>query len=193
MKTEAFALPTLENEIQVSSNPDAILLSAVIPSQTRRNLIRMFRDPHVLDKEERVELVQQLRDAVSLEPQVPELRVVLGMALCVNFEAQTALEELREAVRMAPDNFLSRLKFGELLMRLRACSQAEEETRIAARLAANPVQSELARRQAATLRTMLREGVERGNYGKLLSVLERVGRLFPRSQRREAAVTLQSR
>jgi cytochrome c-type biogenesis protein CcmH/NrfG len=153
----------------------------------------MFRDPYVLEEGERVELIQQIRDAISLEPNVPELRVLLGMTLCVNFDAQTALEELREAVRLAPDNFLARLKFGELLMRLRICSQAAEETQTAATLAANPVQSELARRQAATIRTMLREGVERGNYGKLLSVFERIGRLFPRAQQDQTAVTISSR
>ena len=120
------------------------------------------------------DLIEQLREAVSLEPHVSDLRVLLGMALCVNLDAQTALEELREAVSLAPDSFIARLKFGELLMRLRICSQAAEETQIAARLASNPVQSELARRQATAIRTMQREGIERGGYGKLLSVFDRI-------------------
>ena len=58
--------------------------------------MRMFRDPYVLEAEERAELIQQLREAIALEPDVPELRVLLGMALCVNFDAQTAMEELRD-------------------------------------------------------------------------------------------------
>ena len=87
------------------------------------------------------------------------------MALCVDLQAQEAMEELREAVRSVPDSFIARLKFGELLMRLRVCDQAAEHTHVAARLASNDVQSELARRQAATIRTMLREGIERGGYG----------------------------
>ena len=53
-------------------------------------------------------------------------------------------------------------------MRLRICDQAAEHTQEAARLASNSVQSEMARRQAATIRTMLREGIERGGYGRLL-------------------------
>ena len=42
--------------------------------------------------------------------------------------------------------------------------KAEEHTRPAALLAQNMAQSELARRQAATIRTMKREGIERGGY-----------------------------
>lgn len=78
------------------------------------------------------------------------------------------MEEMREAVKLAPDSFIAQYKFGELLMRLRICDQAAKHTQEAARLAENSVQSEMARRQAATLRTMLREGIERGGYAKLL-------------------------
>jgi len=194
MKTPSIILSASENEIdgirEMTVSPDSapILFSPVISTHTRSNLVRMFRDPYILEKEERVELIRLLREAIALEPHVPELRVLLGMTLCVNFEAQTAMEVLREAVQLAPENFLARLKFGELLMRLRICSQAMEHTQIAANLAANPVQSELARRQAAALRTMMREGVERGNYGKLLSVFQRIGKLFPRAQQNPTAV-----
>ncbi len=199
MKTQSITLAASENEIdeirEMTVSPDSapILFSAAISTRTRSNLVRMFRDPYILEKEERVELIRQLRDAIVLEPQVPELRVLLGMTLCVNFEAQTAMEVLREAVQLAPENFLARLKFGELLMRLRICSQAAEETQIAANLAANPVQSELARRQAAIIRTMMREGVERGNYGKLLSVFQRIGKLFPHAQQEQTAIAVDPR
>jgi len=199
MKTQAITLAASENEIdeirEMTVSPDSapILFSPVISSRTRSNLVRMFRDPYILEKEERVELIRQLREAIALEPHVPELRVLLGMTLCVNFEAQTAMEVLREAVQLAPENFLARLKFGELLMRLRICSQAAEETQIAANLAANPVQSELARRQAATLRTMMREGIERGNYGKLISVFQSIGKVFPRAQKEQTAITVDPR
>ena len=93
------------------------------------------------------------------------------MALSVDLQAQEALEHLRDAVRQAPDCFIARLKFGELLMRLRICSQAAEETQKAAQLATNDFQAELARKQAATIRTMLREGIERGGYNNLFSRL----------------------
>lgn len=131
----------------------------------------MFRDPRVLEPEERRALVAQLRGAVELEPRVPEIRVLLGMALSVDLQIQEALEQLRKSARQAPDCFIARLKFGELLMRLRICRQAEEETLKAAQLATNDLQAELARKQAAAIRTMLREGIERGGYTGLFSRL----------------------
>lgn len=142
-----------------------------LPESGAGLLVRMFRDPRVLEPVERRDLIAHLRNAVEVQPHVPEVRVLLGMALCVDLQAQEALEQLREATRQAPDCFIARLKFGELLMRLRICSQAAEETQKAAQLATNAAQSDLARRQAAQIRTMLREGIERGGYGGFLSRL----------------------
>lgn len=155
----------------VRSTPSPLSWPPTLRGEASNLLLRMFRDPRVLEPSQRGELIAQLRTAVELEPQVPELRVLLGMALCVDLQAQEALEHLREATRQAPDCFVARLKFGELLMRLRICRQAEEETQKAAELATNDFQADLARKQAATIRTMLREGIERGGYGSLLAKL----------------------
>jgi tetratricopeptide (TPR) repeat protein len=143
---------------------NSLVLPSVLGHQTSRTLERMFRDPRVLEPYERGDLIASLRRAAELMPEVVEIRVLLGMALSVDLQAQEALEELREAVSQAPDCFIARLKFGELLMRLRVCDQAAEHTHLAANLASNAMQSELARRQAATIRTMQREGIERGGY-----------------------------
>jgi uncharacterized protein HemY len=148
----------------------------MLNTDTTLQVHRMFRDPRVLEAPERAQLVAQLRSAVDLHPEVAELRVLLGMALCVDLQAQQAMEELRIAVEQAPDCFIARLKYGELLMRLRICQPAAEETHKAAQLAANAAQSEMARRQAATIRTMLREGIERGGYAGLLSKMLRLNR-----------------
>lgn len=145
-----------------------LALPATLGPEASGLLLRMFRDPRVLEPLERKDLVAQLRNAVEMAPQVVEIRVMLGMALCVDMQPQQAMEELREAVNMRPDSFIARLKFGELLMRLRICDQAAEHTHEAARLAMNSVQSEMARRQATTIRTMGREGIERGGYARLL-------------------------
>lgn len=177
-------------ELDLSPMPATVAFPPVIPAGAQQQLLRMFRDPYLLEADDRVALIAQLRDAVALEPGQPELRVLLGMALCVNLEAQSALHELREAVRLAPDSFAVRLKLGELLMRLRVCVEAAEHTQIAAELASNPLQSELARRQAAAIRTMLREGIERGGYGKLLAVFGRVRSLLPRRQANSEAMVL---
>ncbi|HEY3703498.1 MAG TPA: hypothetical protein VGL22_00450 [Terracidiphilus sp.] len=159
------------------------LLPAPLPVGTSKQLARMFRDPRVLDEGERKGLIAELREAVALTPHVAEVRVLLGMALCVDLQVQEAMEQLRTAAAQAPNTFIARLKYGELLMRLRICDKAEEETHQAALLASNAAQSELARRQAAAIRTMLREGIERGGYQGLL------GRLFrPRSAARSTQI-----
>ncbi|HYS10704.1 MAG TPA: hypothetical protein VEP66_18335 [Myxococcales bacterium] len=157
-----------------------------VPERTRGLLGRMFTDPYLLEPSERVELIGQLRESVAAHPEIAELRVLLGMALCVNLDVPDALEELREGVKLAPGSFIAQLKMGELWMRLRVCRKAEEHTRKAALLAQNLAQAELARKQAAAIRKMLREGVERGGYRSPLAVLGRLRRLWQR--RREDAL-----
>jgi hypothetical protein len=175
--------PTAESEglILTSHESAPLALPEVLSPETSHNLQRMFRDPRVLEREECRDLIADLRRAVETVPHIPEVRVLLGMALCVDLQAQDALEELRIAVDHAPDCFIARLKFGEILMRLRICDQAAEQTHKAAQLASNIAQSELARRQAATIRTMQREGIERGGYEGLLGRMWRLGRK-PRPQ-----------
>ena len=153
-----------DNETQslAASNPPLSL--SLVAKQAQGPLLRMFADPRALAKEERVDLVKRLRECVAEHPKNSDLRVVLGMALCVNLEAQAAMDELGEAVSLAPNSFIAHLKAGELWMRLRVMPKAEDHTRQAALLARNLAQAELARRQAATIRTMRREGIERGGY-----------------------------
>ncbi|MGH9590110.1 MAG: hypothetical protein ACRD25_06925 [Terracidiphilus sp.] len=183
MATRVQVLPPADDELALSHEQSVIAFpETVVPQSAQTHVARMFRDPFLLDKQERVDLIAQLREAVARNSEVPELRVLLGMALCVNFEAQTALKELREAARLAPNSFVAHLKLGELLMRLRICDQAAKETHLAAELAENALQSEVTRRQAATIRKMVQEGIERGGYGKLLSIFSRAGRLFARPQ-----------
>jgi tetratricopeptide (TPR) repeat protein len=158
------------HSIAAASSP-AVALPVPVAGEFSAILTRMFRDPRVLAADERSDLITHLRQAVELHPQVAEVRVLLGMALSVDLQAQEAMEQLRQATQQAPNCFIARLKFGELLMRLRICGQAAEETQRAAELATNTVQSEMARKQAATIRTMLREGVERGGPQKFLSRL----------------------
>ncbi len=167
------ALSNNEEILLARPTQTPLALPAVLGPEASNLLQRMFRDARLLEPDERRDLISQLKEAVELAPQVAEIRVLLGMALCVDLQVHPAMEEMREPVKMAPDSFITRLKFGELLMRLRICDQAAEHTQAAARLASNSVQSELARRQAATIRTMTREGIERGGYGRLLP------RIFP--------------
>jgi hypothetical protein len=150
----------------------------------------MFANPHALEKTEREDLVAGLRESVARHPESSDLRVLLGMALCVNYDVQDAIEELREGVRLSPDSFIANLKMGELWMRLRVCGNAEEHTRRAAALARNAAQAELARRQLASIRNLVRLGVERGGYRSPLAVFGRLRRAWAR--RRSEAVAVQS-
>ncbi len=152
-----------KQETALSARVSSLALAS-IPQKTQHLLFRMFADPYLLEKDDCATLVTQLRECVTQFPEVSELRVLLGMALCVNFDPQAAIEELRESVRLAPNSFIAQLKLGELWMRLRVIDKAEEHTRLAALLAQSLAQSDLARRQAASLRAIKQGGIERGGY-----------------------------
>ncbi|MBZ5641738.1 MAG: hypothetical protein LAO19_03170 [Acidobacteriia bacterium] len=154
-------MPKNENASALAVPAASSVLAQVAP-KAQGLLVRMFADPYLLEKEERAELVHGLRQCVAAYSKVSELRVLFGMALCVDFKVQDAIEELKEGVRLAPDSFIAQLKMGELWMRLRVIEKAEEHTRQAALLAQNMAQSELARRQAATIRGYVQNGIKRG-------------------------------
>ncbi|HEY6903535.1 MAG TPA: hypothetical protein VI216_04460 [Candidatus Acidoferrales bacterium] len=162
---------------------------APVPAKTQQVLRRMFADPRLLEKHECADLVADLRQCVAQHPNVSELRVLLGMALCVNLDAQAAMEELGEAVALAPDSFIAHLKAGELWMRLRVMNKAEDHTRQASLLAQNLAQSELARRQATTIRTMKREGIERDGYRTPWLSFGRLRRFWTRRRHSEELAT----
>jgi len=129
-----------------------------------------------------------LRECVAEHPKNADLRVVLGMALCVSLDAHAAMEELGEAVSLAPNSYIAHLKAGELWMRLRVMNRAEDHTRQASLLAQNMAQTELARRQAATIRTMKREGIERGGYRTPWLSLARLRSFWNRTRREPEAL-----
>jgi hypothetical protein len=181
-------LNTAQTKNALSARVSSLALSS-ITSQTQGLLIRMFSDPYLLEKEEKANLVMQLKECVAKFPEVSELRVLFGMALCVNLDVHPAIEELKESVRLAPNSFIAQLKLGELWMRLRVIEKAEEHTKLAALLAQNLAQSDLARKQAATIRTMKREGIERGGYGvPWRSFMRHLHRLWTPRDRSEAAL-----
>jgi len=157
------ALADAQNKSALSARVSSLALSS-LTSQTQTLLLRMFADPYILETEDKAGLVAGLRECVEKYPEVSELRVLLGMALCVNYEVHPAINELKESVRLAPNSFIAQLKLGELWMRLRVMDKAEEHTRIASLLSQNLAQVDLARKQAATIRTMKREGIERGGH-----------------------------
>jgi len=180
--TEINIVPANQGPSDSLSASAPSLSLAAIPVQSQELVLRMFANPNVLAKEEKTTLVQQLRECVAQHPDVSDLRVVYGMALCVNLDAHAAMEELGEAVALDPNSYIAHLKMGELWMRLRVCTKAKEHTHQAAMLAKNLAQAEMARRQAATLRTMMREGVDRSGYRTPWLSLGRLRRLWSRNR-----------
>ena len=185
--TDALIENRQQNQATTLGTSECSIALASIPENAQIIMRRMFADPRVLDKQEKEELVALLGECVEQYPTVSELRVLYGMALCVNLEVQDAMEELAEAVSLAPDSFIAHLKMGELWMRLRVCEKAKDHTHQAVLLAQNLAQSELARRQAAALRTMMREGIERGGYSSPWHLLGRLRRLWTRNRGEELA------
>jgi len=182
------ALHQAQTKQALNARVSSLALNSIKP-ETQGRLLRMFADPYLLEKEDRVALIEQLRECVNRYPQVSELRVLLGMALCVNLDVHPAIEELKESVKLAPNSFIAQLKLAELWMRLRVIDKAEEHTRLAALLAQNLAQADLARKQAATIRTMKREGIERGGYGTpWRSFMRPLRRLWTRRDRSEVAL-----
>ncbi len=182
------ALHQAQTKHALSARVSSLALNSIKP-ETQGRLLRMFADPYLLEKEDRVALIEQLRECVNRYPQVSELRVLLGMALCVNLDVHPAIEELKESVKLAPNSFIAQLKLAELWMRLRVIDKAEEHTRLAALLAQNLAQADLARKQAASIRTMKREGIERGGYGTpWRSFMRPLRRLWTRRDRSEVAL-----
>ncbi|MGA8012453.1 MAG: hypothetical protein WB949_08515 [Candidatus Acidiferrales bacterium] len=179
--TETNLVPANQNPTDALIAPAPLSLAGV-SAETHGLLLRMFADPRVLAKEEKADLVKQLRECVALHPKVSDLRVLFGMALSVNLEAQDAMEELGEAVALDPNSFIAHFKMGELWMRLRVCEKAKNHTHQAALLAQNMAQAEMARRQAATLRVMMREGVDRSGYRTPWFSLGRLRRLWSRNR-----------
>jgi hypothetical protein len=179
--TETNIVPTNQTPGDALAEPAPLSLVG-IPARTQGLLLRMFADPRVLAKEEKAAIVNQLRECVALHPKNSDLRVVFGMALSVNLDVQHAMEELGEAVALDPNSFVAHLKAGELWMRLRVCTKAQDHTHQAAKLAQNMAQAEMARRQATTLRTMMREGIERDGYRTPWFSLGRIRRLWRRNR-----------
>ncbi len=179
--TETNIVPTNQTPGDALAAPAPLSLVG-IPARTQGLLLRMFADPRVLAKEEKAAIVNQLRECVALHPKNSDLRVVFGMALSVNLDVQHAMEELGEAVALDPNSFVAHLKAGELWMRLRVCTKAQDHTHQAAKLAQNMAQAEMARRQATTLRTMMREGIERDGYRTPWFSLGRIRRLWRRNR-----------
>ena len=129
-----------------------------------------WRDPHGVSPTDLAVYIRQLEEACLANPQSADLRTCLGMAHAVNYDVYKSMDALEDARTIDPDNFWAQLKYAELHYRLRALKRAEEETRRAADLAANPFQLAMARQQMKEIRTLLHTSVRNVEWTKPLTV-----------------------
>src|SRR5437870_12810095 len=129
-----------------------------------------WRDPHSVAPAELTAYIQQLEAACLANPQSADLRTCLGMAHAVNYDVYKSMDALEEARAVDPENFWAQLKYAELHYRLRALNRAEEETRRAADLAADPFQLALARKQMRDIRELKHTAVRNVEWTKPLTV-----------------------
>jgi hypothetical protein len=113
-----------------------------------------WRDPYSVSPGDLAAYIKQLEAACLANPQSADLRTCLGMAHAVNYDVYKSMDALEDARAVDPENFWAQLKYAELHYRLRALNRAEEETRRAADLAANPYQLMLARKQMKDIREL---------------------------------------
>ena len=128
-----------------------------------------WRDPHGVSPQELGTYILQLEKACLANPQSADLRTHLGMAHAVNYDVDKSMDALEEARTVDPQNFWAQLKYAELLYRLRVLKRAEEETRRAADLAANPLQLAIARQQMKEIRTLQHTSVRNVEWTKPLT------------------------
>jgi tetratricopeptide (TPR) repeat protein len=126
-------------------------------------------DPHTISPAEMGDYVQRLETACEQNPESVDLRVCLGMAYAMNFDAYKSMDTLEAAVRMDKDHYFAQLKYAELLYRLRILLRAEEETQRALQLARNSWEVSLARKLLQQIREQWRGGTQRPAWTKPLT------------------------
>jgi hypothetical protein len=128
-----------------------------------------WRDVHNVSPAELTAYIRQLEQACLDNPRSADLRTCLGMAHAVNYDVYKSMDALEDARAVDPENFWAQLKYAELHYRLRALNKAEEETRLAMELAANPLQLALARKQMKEIRELQHTAVRNVHWTKPLT------------------------
>jgi hypothetical protein len=129
-----------------------------------------WRDPSSVPPEKVAELIASLEGACAQNPAHATLRTFLGMAHAMNYDVPRSMDALEEACRMQPENFFARLKYSELLYRLRLAERAEEETTRALALANTGWELSLARKQLVEIRGLKGKGAARPLWTKSIKV-----------------------
>src|SRR5258707_13154796 len=78
-----------------------------------------WRDPHSVPPEQLAAVIASLKEACALNPTNVDVRVCLGIAYAMNYNAYESMDILEEARTLGPANFLARSKLAEQQYRFR--------------------------------------------------------------------------
>ena len=132
--------------------------------EPRRLPALQWRDPHSVPPEKLRGYIVELEQACAANPESADLRTCLGMAHAMNYDVYKSMDALEEAIRTDDRHFFARLKYGELLYRIRALPWAERETLQALDLAGNHWELSMARKQLQTIRQQWRNGSQKPEW-----------------------------
>lgn len=158
----------------MSVTPEAVITSTGAAVTITAAPLRLppvpWRDPYTVSPEALARYIEQLEEQCALQPASADLRTCLGMAYAMNYQVYKSMDALELATQLEPDHFFSQLKYAELQYRLRALLNAERETLKAVDLAGNSFELSLARRQLAEIRRLMREGTQKPEWTKPLTI-----------------------
>ena len=129
-----------------------------------------WRDPNTVSPADLAAYIHALENACEQNPRSADLRTCLGMAYAMDYQVYKSMDALELAVNLEPDHFFAQLKHAELLYRLRALIRAEQETLKAVNLAGNAWELSLARKQLQEVRKLMREGTQKPEWTKSLTM-----------------------
>ena len=132
--------------------------------EPRRLPALRWRDPHSVPPEKLRGYIVELEQACAENPESADLRTCLGMAHAMNYDVYKSMDALEEAIRADDRHFFARLKYGELLYRIRALPWAERETLQALDTAGNAWELSMARAQLQTIRQQWRQGSQKPEW-----------------------------
>ncbi len=136
-----------------------------------------WRDPHSVSPAERKSYVAFLEQACEQDPKSADLRTCLGMAYAMDYQVYKSSDALERAIELDETHFFARMKYAELLYRLRALPRAEAEAKKALDVAGNNWEIGLARKQLQEIRKLLHDSTQRPEWTKplLVPVLSLIG------------------
>jgi len=103
---------------------------------------------------------------VALNPTNVDVRVCLGIAYAMNYNAYESMDILEEARTLGPSNFMAQFKFAELHYRLRALRVAQAKPSAHWSLPRRRG-TDAARSQLNDIRRMTREGHDQAHVGQI--------------------------